>query len=90
MAIFAQQKGVCRAGDILNAFLSVGDHNTQNGLTGITCPHGLSPLGFSASSMCVAITTLQVCTKSSEAQILDVNVNATHLRGFLDLVHLNP
>ena len=56
-----QRMGMCRAGDILNALLDVGDSSNDNGLTGITCGPGLSPVGFSASSMCLAITTFQAC-----------------------------
>ena len=53
----------CRAGDILNALLDVGDNSTANSVTNITCGTGLSPVGFSASSMCTGITTFQVCAK---------------------------
>ena len=52
--------GLCRGDVVLNSFLDVGDNSTSDdSLFEIACSPGLSPVGFSASSMCFAVSTFQ-------------------------------
>ena len=45
---------------VLNTFLDVGDNSTDDdSLFEIACGSGLSPVGFSAASMCFAVSTFQ-------------------------------
>ena len=51
------RRAVCRAGLLLDSLLNVGSNGSA--MIGIQCPAGTSPVGFSAGSMCLALTTFQ-------------------------------